>query len=343
MAFDIRKTFNAVRTNVQKTVEDNKQLISGAASTASNAAKAFKFGQDAFQQVKNLKNGAETLGVLGGANRAFLSNPVYSQGFKGLTQFGAKASAALRYAGIPGTLMSGATAVQDIRQAIRTGSKEDIISATRSSLDTAKAGLTTATGGILGSKVMGGVLGGTVLKNKLAAGAKAAEAFKSALPKASDGVLNAVKQAATKGIFEGASAKNVGRAITSAASDAARATGTLASEIVGSGKRAGAKAAAKLVGREAGEVAIKQAAKAAAGPAAKALGRFAPGVNVAIAAVDVANAGATLMDKDASIGKKATSVITAVGSIAAATNIPVVSQVGAAISTVSSIVGSFFG
>jgi hypothetical protein len=37
-----------------------------------------------------------------------------------------------------------------------------------------------------------------------------------------------------------------------------------------------------------------------------------------------------------------TSGITALGSIAAATNIPVVSQVGAAVSTVSSVIGSFF-
>ena len=234
------------------------------------------------------------------------------------------------------------TAIKDIRQAIRTGSKDDIITATRSSLDATKASLTAATGGIVGGKVMGGVLGGTVMKDKLATGKKAAEAFKQALPKASDDVLKAVKQAATKGVFEGASAKNVSRAVQTAASNAAKATGSLADGIVGSGGRSAAKAALQTAGNEVGEVALKQGAKAAAGTAAKALGRFAPGVNVAIAAVDVANAGATLMDKNAGAGKKVTSVITAIGSVAAATNIPIVSQVGAAVSTVSSIVGSFF-
>lgn len=338
---DIKKTFNSVRTQVQKTYEDNKSLIKGGVAVATKSAKAIGFGKDAFQQIKNIKQGAE--GLLGKANRAFISNPNYGPGgFKGLTQFGAKLNAAARYAGIPAAAMAGATAIKDIRQAIRTGSKDDIITATRSSLDATRATINAATGGIVGGKVMGGVLGGTIMKGKLDAGMKAVDAFKKALPNASDDVLKAVKNAATKGLFEGASAKNLGRAITSAAGDAAKAGSTLAKGILGSGTRSAAKAALATVGREAGEAALKQGAKAAAGTAAKTLGRFAPGVNVAIAAVDVANAGATLMDKNASTGKKVTSVITAVGSIAAATNIPIVSQVGAAVSTVSSIVGAFF-
>ncbi|WP_164020742.1 hypothetical protein [Pyxidicoccus trucidator] len=344
---DIKKTFNAVRTNVQKTVQDvqktvqdNKSLISGGIAVATKSAKAFGFSKDAFQQIKNIKQGAE--GLLGKTNLDFIRNPTFSQGFKGVAKFGATMNAAMRYAGIPGAVMAGATAVKDIRQAIRTGSKDDIISATRSTLDATKAGITAATGGIVGGKVMGGVLGGTIMKGKLDAGMKAVDAFKKALPNASDDVLKAVKNAATKGIFEAGTAKTVGRAVSAAAGDAAKAGSTLAKGILGSGTRSAAKAALATVGREAGEAAVKAGAKAAAGTAAKALGRFAPGVNVAIAAVDVANAGATLMDKNASTGKKVTSVITAVGSIAAATNIPIVSQVGAAVSTVSSIVGAFF-
>ena len=85
-------------------------------------------------------------------------------------------------------------------------------------------------------------------------------------------------------------------------------------------------------------MALKAAAKAAAGTAAKAAGRFAPGVNIAIAAVDGAGA-VDPADPNASTTKKVTSVITALGSVAAATNIPIVSQVGAAVSTVSSVVG----
>lgn len=338
---DIKKAFNTVRTNVQKTYEDNKELIKGGVAVATRTSKAIGFGKDAFQQIKNIKQGAE--GLLGKANRAFITNPNYGAGgFKGLTKLGATVNAAARYAGIPAAVAAGATAIKDVRQAMRTGSKEDIITATRSSLDAAKAGVTAATGGIVGGKVMGGVLGGTIMKETLESGKKAADAFKKALPNASDDVLKAVKNAATKGIFEGATTKGLSRAITSAAGDAAKAGSTLAKGILGSGTRSAAKAALATVGREAGEAALKQGAKAAAGTAARTLGRFAPGVNVAIAAIDVANAGATLMDKNASTGKKVTSVITAVGSIAAATNIPIVSQVGAAVSTVSSIVGAFF-
>lgn len=338
---DIKKTFNTVRTNVQKTYEQNKELIKGGVAVATKSAKAFGFSKDAFQQIKNIKNGAE--GLLGKTNLDFVRNPTFAQGaFKGVSKFGATMNAAMRYAGIPGAAMAGATAVKDIREAIRTGSKDDIITATRSSLDAAKAGITAATGGIVGGKVMGGVLGGTIMKEKLDAGKKAVDAFKKSLPNASDDVLKAVKNAATKGVFEGGTTKAVSRAISSAAGDAAKAGSTLAKGILGSGTRSAAKAALSTVGKEAGEAALKQGAKAAAGTAAKTLGRFAPGVNVAIAAIDVANAGATLMDKNASTGKKVTSVITAVGSVAAATNIPIVSQVGAAVSTVSSIVGAFF-
>ncbi len=338
---NLKKTFNTVRTNVQKTFEQNKELIKGGTAVATQTAKAIGYGKDAFQQLKNVKKGAE--GLLGKTNLDFVRNPTFAKGsFKGLTSLGANLKAAARFAGIPGAVAAGATAIKDIRQAVKSGSKDDIIAATRSSLDAAKAGVNAATGGIVGGKVMGGVLGGTIMKDKLAAGKKAVDAFKQALPNASDDVLKAVKNAATKGVFEGGTAKAVGKAVSSAAGEAAKATGTLAKGVLGSGTRSAAKAALSTVGKAAGEAAVKQGAKAAAGTAAKALGRFAPGVNVAIAAMDVANAGATLMDKNAGVGKKVTSVITAVGSIAAATNIPVVSQVGAAVSTVSSIVGSFF-
>jgi len=73
---------------------------------------------------------------------------------------------------------------------------------------------------------------------------------------------------------------------------------------------------------------------------ARAGGRFVPGVNVAIAAADTAAFVSTMRDKKASVGKKVTAGITAAGSVLAATNIPIVSQVGGAVSTVSSIVGA---
>lgn len=86
------------------------------------------------------------------------------------------------------------------------------------------------------------------------------------------------------------------------------------------------------------EAALKVGAKGA-GTAARLAGRFAPGLNIAMAGVDTAIAARTLSDPKASVASKVTSSITAAGSIAAATNIPIVSQVGAGISAVSSIAG----
>jgi hypothetical protein len=71
--------------------------------------------------------------------------------------------------------------------------------------------------------------------------------------------------------------------------------------------------------------------------AGKAAGRFIPGVNVAIAAADTYRAVQTFRNPKASGWNKFTAGVTAAGSIAAATNIPGVSQVGAAISIVGSL------
>jgi hypothetical protein len=90
------------------------------------------------------------------------------------------------------------------------------------------------------------------------------------------------------------------------------------------------------------ETATKAAGAAAkgAGTAAKLAGRFAPGLNVGIAAMDVGIAIKTITDPKASVAAKVTSGITALGSVAAATNIPIVSQVGAAVSIASTAVGA---
>jgi len=88
---------------------------------------------------------------------------------------------------------------------------------------------------------------------------------------------------------------------------------------------------------------IKAGAHSAASTLAKTAGRFAPGANIVIAAADAAKAVSTLRDPEASGAKKTTAVITAVGSALAATNIPGVSQAGAAVSAVSDFVGGFFG
>lgn len=93
----------------------------------------------------------------------------------------------------------------------------------------------------------------------------------------------------------------------------------------------------KVAASPVGKVLVKNGAKVAA----KAAGRFVPGLNVAIAAADAATAYQTFFDKKSSNGKKAAAIVTALGSAAAATNIPVVSQVGAGVSAVSSFVGGW--
>jgi hypothetical protein len=94
------------------------------------------------------------------------------------------------------------------------------------------------------------------------------------------------------------------------------------------GKRAATETGVKKAGAKLGG----QAAKSAGKLALKSGGRFAPGANVAIAAADWYSAGKTLKDSKASDWKKGTKLATAAFSTVAATNIPVVSQVGAGLS-----------
>ncbi len=156
------------------------------------------------------------------------------------------------------------------------------------------------------------------VSNYRAAANAARTAFTQAAPDAARAVANRVASSAAREAVEGGS-RQVVRAV------AARAAGE------------GLEAAGRL-----GANAARAAVHGGGTAVARAAGRFAPGLNVAIAVADTAAAVSTIADPNASTGKKVTAGITALGSIAAATNIPVVSQVGAAVSTVSSFVGSFF-
>jgi len=91
-----------------------------------------------------------------------------------------------------------------------------------------------------------------------------------------------------------------------------------------------------------GRVALRTAETGAhvAASASRAVGRLAPGVNVAMAVVDTAVAATDIAKAvqnptTDNVVNAAFSSITAAGSIAAASNVPVVSQVGAAVATVS--------
>ncbi|QRK07756.1 hypothetical protein JQX13_48555 [Archangium violaceum] len=184
---------------------------------------------------------------------------------------------------------------------------------------------------------------------------RAAEtAFRAAAPNVSSSALRSAAHAAASssvdalqnGIRSGASRLiNSGgvRAAESAISTAVKGGEGAIRTLMGTGTRAAARAELRAAASGAARAATNAALHSGASTLGRAAARFAPGVNVAVAAMDVTMAATTLANPDASTTAKVTSVITAVGSVAAATNIPVVSQVGAAVSVVSSFVGGLFG
>lgn len=94
--------------------------------------------------------------------------------------------------------------------------------------------------------------------------------------------------------------------------------------------------------KTAGGAATKIAAKTGAKVATKGAGRFVPGMNVAIAAVDTGIAATDIKKAydnptPKNVTKAVLGSITAAGSIAAASNVPVVSQIGAGVSVVSDV------
>lgn len=123
-------------------------------------------------------------------------------------------------------------------------------------------------------------------------------------------------------------AENVGIALHAgtAAANFIRST-DMGAQLVASTGRAVTRAA-HLPGVTAAEAVLKTVS----GPIGRAAARFAPGLNIAMAGIDTAFAYQTVNDPKASLLKKGASLVTAAGSIVAATNIPIVSQLGAAVS-----------
>lgn len=145
-----------------------------------------------------------------------------------------------------------------------------------------------------------------------------------------------------------------GARIATAAASTTAATSRMAAAGVQVGERALTRAAthagtevASRVAVNAGEAALRAGTRAGASTVGRAAARFVPGVNVAMAVVDTGLAArdtyrAVQDPTPRNIGRAAFSGVTALGSIAAATNIPVVSQIGAGVSVVSSFIGSLF-
>jgi hypothetical protein len=232
------------------------------------------------------------------------------------------------------------TTISNVRNAVRSGSRQDINTAVQSTLSTARSGLSTVQTGFQ-------AWGARQAHNTYNA---ALGAFRTAVPGASQDVAAAAARSATRSSFLRATGSTVEATTRQAARSgareaaltAARQAGPIAQSVAGSGSRAIARAAITDGSQAAVRAAATSAARATASTAGRAAARLVPGVNVAMAAIDTANAVRTLADPNSSTGSRITSVITAAGSIAAATNIPVVSQIGAGVSAVSSFVGSFF-
>jgi hypothetical protein len=193
--------------------------------------------------------------------------------------------------------------------------------------------------------------------NKLFAVASGIHGIATKAPGAIKDIRQAIKTRSTEDI---GTALKSGKEVLSSVKDLAEAApktrkalkvlGTVAqrvapkasAKVVSVASKVATKAGGKVLAKVATKVAGNSIAKAGVKALGKVGGRFAPGVNVAIAAVDTAAFVNKMRDPKASTASKVTSGVTALGSIAAATNIPVVSQVGAGVSMVSDIVGGFF-
>lgn len=143
---------------------------------------------------------------------------------------------------------------------------------------------------------------------------------------------------AGRNVTLGSQSQTVRRSVDTARRFISRSTGPVSTAVRNTAQRLASSSAARVATRVASSTALRTTGRVAA----RAAGRFVPGANVAIAALDVRDAARALRDPNAGVGRRTTAVITALGSVAAASNIPVVSQVGAAISTVSSAIGAWF-
>lgn len=229
---------------------------------------------------------------------------------------------------LPGQI---ATASKDVRDAVRSGSAQSRDKAIGSVATAGKTALSTVKGGLELTRDV----------QKYGGAYRAAsKSFRAVAPNASPQVVRAVSRSAAKSAFQGVTSGAMKSGIQTSMRNVTNAS-TIA-RTMGAPVRSAGKVLMREAGEAAGKSALKAGLKAGGGTVAKMAGRFAPGVNIAIAAMDTANAYSTVRDPNASTGKKVTSVITAIGSVASATNIPVVSQVGAVVSTVSSIAGIFF-
>lgn len=196
-----------------------------------------------------------------------------------------------------------ATASKDISQAVKTGKKEDLRTAVKSS---------------------SAAVSNTAWTSKMVL-------VPTAQKIAQHLAVRKVATAAAKKVGGKIIAEAAGRAAAKAAVKGAGKTAAVKFAIKAAAKTGAKRAVYRSVGRAAG----KAAAKAAVKSGAKGVGRFVPGLNIAIAVADTAQATAIQCNPNASTAKKVAGWATAGLSIAAASNVPVVSQVAAGASLVT--------
>ncbi len=271
--------------------------------------------------------------------------------------------------GVKATIQKGVQAGHDWQRAMATGQREDFLSAAQSMADFSRQGLGTALSlheaegqyrewmrvrrAVDEAATLSAT--GTQHASQDAVEAAARAAARQALKNGSK-TGAAAREAATKVLKKQGLAE---REVQRIASDLSERVGDAAYRATDSARKNATKAAARTAAKEAstqtfnrlapvlGEkgaarAARRAAAKASAKTLARAGGRFVPGVNMALAAVDTARAAAVWSDPKAPLEKKVGASVTALGSSVAATNIPVVSQVGAAVSVVSDFVNGLW-
>jgi len=215
---------------------------------------------------------------------------------------GNAAKGALSAISVPGAV---STAAGDINQAVRTGSAADINQAVQSTASAGTSVVNTVAGGLEAART-GSIYGSAYNAARQAGG--------------TGRVARAAANTATAAALQGTS-RQVARNAARSAATAAATTGN--------------RAAQRALGRAVGNAAGTAARRAAGSTLARTAGRFAPGLNVAIAGLDAAQAVAIQADPNSSTAKRAAGWVTAGASAVAASNIPIASQIGAGVSAVS--------
>ena len=316
--YRVGNAFSALQGDSAAKARRISNKVGGAAGTARVGVINAQAGMDIARAIQtgnsqDVKQAAKSTVTAAVHDAGLAAEAVVTRAPQRLGRAASQGKAGLGLLGIPSSALRAA---HDVNRAVSTGNSSDIANAAESVGGAATTAAQAATdGAAAASKAV-----------QYSASKKAAAA---AIRAADPSVTKAAASAASKAIAETVAEKAAAGASSRVISRAASAAG---SEVVSN----------PAVMRAAGAAAAKTAGNATVKTLGRAAARFAPGVNVAIATYDTAVMAKDLADPNASMTRKIASVVTAAGSGAAATNIPVVSQVGAGVALVSGMVREFF-